>query len=312
MRKFLNQCHIEGYLYEHNLTQKITGQGSKNPGTEYISGTISIATDNAVTNIVDVHFTYVTVTTATGKANATYTTLKNIVDGNYKTYMEVGDQAVKLSVDSAIALNEFYSDRNGQEELVSVKRNEGGFVHKVDVLDEDETKRNSFKCDIIITGLTHKEADEERKIPESCTVKGAIFDFRKSLLPVEFTTYNPKAIEYFESQEPSNRNPFATQLWGNQVSMTTTREIRTESAFGDDDVRIVKSTRKDWVIKGSARVPYDWDDESSSMTVEELNKAIKNRELDLADLKHRSDEWKASRNSATPVKIAPSNGGFNF
>lgn len=44
--------------------------------------------------------------------------------------MEHGvDRATKLRVDSAIGLNEFFSTRTGTEELVSVKRNEGGFVH---------------------------------------------------------------------------------------------------------------------------------------------------------------------------------------
>ena len=40
---------------------------SKNPGTPFITGTISIATDDAMTNIVPVHFTYVTATFGSGK-----------------------------------------------------------------------------------------------------------------------------------------------------------------------------------------------------------------------------------------------------
>ena len=55
MKAMLNRTHIEGYLYEHALEKKVTGPNSKNPGTEFISGTVSIATDDAMTNIVPIH-----------------------------------------------------------------------------------------------------------------------------------------------------------------------------------------------------------------------------------------------------------------
>ena len=79
MKKMVNNTHIEGALYQHDLTLKVTGENSKNPGTEFISGNIEIATDDAGINIVPVHFTYVTATTAKGSANATFNVLKNII-----------------------------------------------------------------------------------------------------------------------------------------------------------------------------------------------------------------------------------------
>ena len=310
-KTMINQTHIEGVLYEHALEAKVSGDTSKNPGTPFITGTISIATDDAMTNIVPVHFTYVTTTFGSGKPNDTYTTLNNIVNGTFGTYMKDGaDKAVKLRVDSAIGLNEFFTDRNGKEELVSAKRNEGGFVHKVDALDEDDKVRNTFKTDMIINCVTHVDADEEKGLPEKCVVKGAIFDFRKSLLPVEFSATNPNAMRYFESLDATQRNPVFTCVWGRQVSETIVKQIRTESAFGEDEVREVKNTRRDFVITGASKEPYVWDDESS-ITVAELNAAIQKREIDLAAMKKRQDEYKASKNRITPVAV-PTQGGFNF
>lgn len=314
MMKMTNETHIEGYLYEHALELKKSGPNSKNPGTEFISGTISIATDEDCLNIVPVHFTYVTATTATGKANATFATLANIVDDTYGTVMKVGkDNAVKLRVDSAIGLNEFYSDRNGTEELVSAKRNEGGFVHVVtDGLAEDEKNRNTFKCDMLITSVRHIEGDEEKGTVDKAVIKGAIFDFRKSLMPVEFTATNPNAMNYFEGLEASSTNPILTRVWGRQISETVVRKIVEASAFGDDSVREVKSNRKDWVITGARPEPYVWDDDST-LTAAEVNEALKNRELALAAMKTRQDEYKASRGTAAPkASIAPSAGTFNF
>ena len=309
MRKCINQTHIEGFLYDHKLELKESGPNSKNPGTKFISGTIDIATDDAGINIVPVHFTYVTEKTAKGSTNATFTTLMNIIDEKFSTIMAKGkDNAVKLRVDSALGLNEFYSDRNGTEELISVKRNEGGFVHVADSLNEDENTRNTFTCDMLITNVSIKEADEEKNLPEKAIIKGAIFDFRGSLLPVEFSAINPKAIDYFTSLEATSKNPTFTKVWGRQVSETIVRTITEESAFGEDSVREVKSSRKDFVITGAARETYEWDTEGV-LTANELAEAITARETYLATMKQRQDEYKASQGANV---AAPSNAGFNF
>ena len=311
MKKMTNTTHIEGLLYEHKLELRESGPNSKNPGTKFIMGTVDIATDDACTNIVPVHFTYVTATTAKGATNATFTTLSNIVDGKYGSVMANGkDNAVKLRIDSALGLNEFYTDRNGQEELVSAKRNEGGFVHVADSLAEDENVRNTFKCDMLITGVKEVEADEEKNLPAKAIVRGAIFDFRGSLMPVEFSAVNPNAIKYFVGLGASNASPTFTCVWGRQVSETIVREIRTESAFGEDEVREVKNTRKDFVITGASKEPYAWDDEST-LTANEVAEAVAARETYLATIKARQDEYKASKNAATAA-AAPSKTGFNF
>ena len=311
MMKVKNETHIEGILYEHALEAKVTGPNSKAPGTNFISGTISIATDDAMTNIVPVHFTYVTEKTSKGGVNATYSLLQNIIDGVVGTYMQDGaDKAAKLRVDSAIGLNEFYTDRNGKEELVSVKTNEGGFVHTTNVLAEKETDRNTFKCDMVITQVTHIDADDERKTPEKAIIKGVVFNFRNEILPVEFTATNAGAMAYFEDLGATASNPVFTKVWGRQVSEVMKREIREESAFGEDSVREVQSTRKDFVITGAAKEPYEWDSEDTILA-SELTTAIANRETYLATMKQRRDEYKASKGQATPAAVS-SKTEFNF
>lgn len=314
MKKMTNETHIEGRIYEHDLALKVSGPNSQTPGTQFIGGSVSIATDEECLNVVQVYFTYVTATTKKGSTNATFTTLKNIIDGAFKTVMKDGkDNATKVRIDSAVGLNDFYvEDRNnpGQLELVSAKRNIGGFVHVADALAEDENIRNTFKCDMLITNVTRKEADEERNLPEKAIVKGYVFDFAGSLLPIEFSATNPNAINYFEGLEASPSNPTFTKVWGRQISETIVREIREESAFGDASVREVKSTRKDFVITGAQTEPYIWDDEST-MTVAELKEKIAARETHLATVKQKYLEYKASQ-KAPVAATAPATGGFNF
>lgn len=309
MRKVVNRTHVEGYLYQHTLELKESGPNSKNPGTKFISGNIEVATDDAMVNIVPVHFTYVTATTASGKENATFGTLMNIINGVIPCVMKDGaDRAGMIRIDSAIGLNEFYSDRNGKEELVSVKRNEGGFVHATNSLDEDENNRNTFECDIIITNVRHVDGDEEKGVDEKAIVKGAVFNFRNELLPVELSVLNPNAMSYFEGLEASPRNPVFTKVKGRQVSKVITRTIEEEGAFGTS-VREVKNTQKDFVITWALKEPYLWDDEST-ITANEMTELMAKREVALADMKARQDEYKASKN--TPINMAPAAGAFNF
>lgn len=309
MMKVRNKTRIDGRLYQHTLELKESGPNSKNPGTKFITGNVEIATDDAITNIVTVHYTYVTATTSTGKSNATFNVLKDIIDGKLGSVMANGaDNAAIITIDSAIGLNEFYSDRNGQEELVSAKRNEGGFAVVKSAADEDESKRNTFDVDMIITGTRMIEADEEKNLPEKMILKGAIFDFRNALLPVEFSVLNPRAISYFESLEITQRNPVFTRLQGRLVSEVIKTQRVEESAFGDPIVKEYASTRKDWVVTWAASEPYAWDDEST-ITTAELTKAMADRETYLATVRQRQEEYKASKNQAA---AAPANQGFNF
>ena len=310
--KLTNKTQVEGYVYQHSLEKKVSGPNSNNPGTEYIAGNLDVLTDDAGVNVVTVHFSYVTATTKNGKPNGTFTVLNDIIDGKIGNVMANGkDVAGKVSIDSAIGLNEFYTDRSGKEELVSAKRNEGGFVHAVSSINEDEKTRNTFECDIVITGVSIREADEEKNLPEKAVVRGAIFDYSGALLPVELSVINPIAISYFTGLDASSKNPTFTKVKGRQISEVTVRKIVEEGAFGEPSVREVSNTRKDYVITWAAREPYAWDDEST-MTAQQLLKAMSDREIKLAEIKKRQDDWKAQKNQAPSAFSAPATGIYNF
>ena len=318
MRKTVNQTHVEGYLYEHKLQLRTAGENSKNPGTQFIMGTIDIATDEALTNIIQVHYTYVTPTTKSGATSQNFTILSNIINGVYKTVMGSGkEEAAKLRIDSAIGLNEFYSSRNGAEELVSVKRNEGGFIHVVTDALHDESERNTFKVDMVITNVFHVEADPDRGLEERATIKGCIFDFRNAILPVEFTAVKPGAIDFYTSLEPSPNHPVFIKFWGKQVSQAITRVYAedSDSSWGEGDVRTVTSNRKDWIITGGSKEPYTFGGADDDISTEEMKKAMSDRELYIAGIKARQDAYQSSRAGAAAADVsnaAATAGGFNF
>ncbi len=310
-KKMINKTFIQGVLYQHTLEKKVVNNPeSANNGVEYITGNIEIATDAAKVNIVPVHFSFVTATTKQGKPNSTFTTLSDIISGKHGSIMTDGeDNAVMLTVDSAIGLNEFYTDRNGKEELVSAKRNEGGFVHIANVINDDEKTRNTFETDIIITNVRHVDADVEKGYPEKAIVKGAIFNFRNDVLPVEFSVVNTNAINYFEGLEAAPKNPIFTRVRGRQISETIVKRIEEESAFGETYIKEVPNTRKDFVITWAQSEPYVWDDEESILATE-FAELLANRNTYLATLKKRNDEYKASKGQGTAKSVA--NDGFDF
>lgn len=321
MRKNLNTEHIEGRVYEHDLALKVTGPNSKAPNTEYIGGSIKVAVDEECLNVITVKFTYVTATNKNGSANKTFAVLKKIIEGG-KTVMADGmDEAIKVKIDTAIALNDFYTDN---DELVSVKENNGGFVDIVTSLC-DEAARNTFKVDMLITGVTRTEADPEKNIDKPfLTIRGAIFNFKNDLLPVDFRVDNPAGMKYFEDLGVTNAEPVYTQVWGRINSLTSKVTVTEESAFGEASVRVVERSVKNWTITGAKPTPYDFGEENV-LTVEEVTKAMQDRQTMLATKKAEREAYlaqkaanggasafgAASASNATPSFSAPA-GNFNF
>ena len=321
MRKNVNSEHIEGRVYQHNLELKtVSNQSSKNFGKQFINGTIEVATDEAGLNVVPVKFLYVTEMTAKGGKNKTYTELMKIIT-NGKTWITDGAaDATKVSIDTSLALNDFVAS---DDTMVSAKENQGGFVTIVGELKEDEAARSTFRTDIVITGFQRVEADSERNIAQDYgVIRGAVFDFRNALLPVEFHVRNPLAINYFESLDITGAEPMYTQVWGNIVNKTESYNKTVESAFGGPAVDVRERKVREWLVTGALKVPYDFGDEKV-MTAEELTKAAQDREVHLAEVRKQREDYLAQKNTsnkaftATPVAptagpaVAPV-GNFNF
>ena len=296
MRKATNSERIEGRVYQHSLTVKtVQNQTSPNFGKEFIAGDIEIAVDEAGLNVIPVHFTYVTPTTSSGAENRTFSVLKKIIDGG-KTWITNGkDEALKVRIDTAIALNDFYT-QDGT--LVSTKKNEGGFVSIINGELAPENERNTFTVDMLITAVNRIEKNEEKNINEDfVTVRGAIFNFRNELLPLDFLVRNADGMKYFEDLGVTGAEPLYTKVWGRINCGTILNEVKEDSAFGESAVRTYERKIREWVITGTAKVPYEFGDENV-LTADEVTKAQQDREVMLAETKKRSEEYRASKSTA--------------
>ena len=316
MKKMINTERVEGRVYQHNLVKKtVQNQASQNFGKEFISGNIEVAVDEEGMVIIPVHFTYVVEQTNNGNKNATYTNLDRIINGG-KTWITDGkDEALKVRIDTALALNDFYTQ---DDRLVSAKVNEGGFVSIISELGP-ENERNTFTEDMLITNVVRVEADPEKNIDKDyVVVKGAVFNFRNALLPVDFIVKNEEGMGYFEDLNASANEPVFTKVWGRINCGSISNEVKEETAFGEEAVRTYERKIREWIITGTAKVAYDFGDETV-LTAAEVQKAMQDRELMLADTKKRSDEYKAQRAAGTASVSAPTTntvvankGTFNF
>ena len=330
-KEFINEERIEGYIYSigsnfNQLSERTSGENSKNPGTPYIAGDLDIAVDEDGLNVVTVHYTYVTPTYAkSGKPNSTYTTLKRIIDNPEKTWLTGGkENAFKVQCTKvSIGLNDFIA---GDGKKVSAMRNQGGFCTIVDEFSKD-AERNKFTADMLITKVTHIDADPEKNIKEDfTTVSGAIFGYGQNLpalLPVSFVVRNQLGMAYFEGLEPSYQAPVFTKVWGQINCKTVTTVKKEESAFGEAAVQTYERKSREYVITGTAKVPYDFGDEKV-LTKEEVIAMDQARQIMLAEIEKRANENKvnqavngisfgAAMATSKSVQQAPvSIGDFNF
>ena len=316
MRKNINTENIEGRVYEHDLAIKtVQNEKSENYGKEFINGSLSVATDEAGLNVLTVHYTYVTEITKQGKQNATYSNLKKIIEG--KTWVKDGkDNAIKVRLNPSAALNDFYPQ--GGDQLVSQQRNEGGFVSIVTDLKPEGEARQKFTFDTIITGAVLVEADPERNITNDYVkINCAIFNFRNDILPFELIAKSKGAMDYFLNLGASKSEPVYTQVWGEILSTTVKIEKTIESAFGEPTVDITERNKKEWVVTGAKPETYVFGEENT-ITVEELTKALANRNVYLEEVKTRAKEYYATKGNAISTNPAPAQtsqipvGGFNF
>lgn len=316
-RKNINNFTVIGRIHSYGengknmLEVKTSGPNSKNPGTEFIAGTINVATDEIGLNVVPVHFTYVTGTYGqSGKVNPNFSILKNII-ANGKTWVDAGkDGATKIKIDGAIALNDWWTKENDQDRLVSNKVNEGSFINVLTELPA-ESERTKFTTDMLITRVKHVEADGD-KIKEDYTILGgAIFNFRNEILPLELLVRNPQGMKYFESLDLDE--PIYTKVWGKINCSTISNTITEESAFGEASVRTFEKKVREWVVTGCSQTGYEYGDEEV-LTAEDIQKALGDREVMLAEAKKRSEEAKAGNTQVTAAPAAPKAkaGGFNF
>lgn len=314
--KFINTEKIEGYVYStgkdfNQLGERVTGENSKNPGTKYIAGDLDIVVDETGINVVTVHYSYVTEFYNSGKPNSTYKVLKEIIDNPERTWIKGGkENAFKVQCTGvSLGVNDFIGSDGSK---VAALRNENGFCSIINEFDE-QSQRNFFKMDMLVTKVTRVEADPEKNIEKDyATISGCVFGYGPKIIPATFIMKNEAGIKYFENLDVSNANPTFTNVWG-EINCSTEKIVkREESAFGEAAVQVYDKKVKEYVITGGKPVPYDFGDEDV-LTKEDVMQMSQERQVMLAEVEKRYNESKAKKaaKSTTTATTVP-DGDFVF
>ena len=307
--------------------KKVTNVKSAYYGADFISGEIFIATDEEGLNVIPVHYTFVREFTKSNTVNSTFVNLKQIIE-NGRTWLNVGkDAAQKLRVEPSLALNDFYPQ--GGDQLVTRQRSEGGFVTFISDLNPVENARNKFTFDTIIYDTTIVPADPDHNILEDFVrIKAYVFDFKNAILPVVLIAKDSKApgsVNYFIGLNASTNNPVYTKVMGEIINSTVKIDKVMENAFGGTIVDSSVRQEREWVITWAQPQPYVFDI-AETITKDELNKALTDRNIYLEEVKANAKAYYAQRNTgaAAPTpQAAPAvsmtgtmgnipQGAFNF
>jgi len=278
MKKMINKTVVEGVLLEKELRSGV----AEKSGVKYIAGKLHLETEDGNTISVEL---YEGEKTSKGLENPKFATLKSIYD-NAKTKHSGAEKPTLLKINSAFGTNDWY---NKEGELVCSLVNKGGYINVVSAT----SPKSEFEVDVVIQSVVPEIRNEVET--GRAYVNGLIFNYANQALPAKFVVDNPKGVAFFAALP---KNTF-TRVWGKQVNSSVTSERMEESAFGDAKVAKTSYTRKEFVITGAQVEPYD----DMQLTADELNTAIQNRNLAMAELKNRTVSKETSK---------PAFGGFSF
>lgn len=299
MKKVINRANIHGYVYDCNLKiSEVKKADSPVFGTKFITGKISVATDEECINVVDIRFGYVPPTTKNGSPNKTYDVLDQIMNG--ATVLKDGkENAIKVTASPSIVCNDFM---NRQNELVSAKSLEGGFISIVNSV----TPQAKFEADFLVTKYTHYDEDTENEKPEYGKLDGYVFLFNGAIQPVSFNVKDAGGMGYFESAVVPDQ-PLFLKVEGDIISKTIKVKKEEQGAWSVI-VKEYDQTFREYLIT-QAKEAYELGDESI-LTQDEYKKALADRELKLAEVKKAHEERQNAPATTAPAPAAE--GGFGW
>lgn len=248
-----NNVSLMGKLYNYKLEERQSDNGS------YIFGTVTLEVDDKGT-IVDAQF-FATPTYKSGKPNRTYTTLEEMIAGNYNTVVDNGDEADWLEFSGASIDSSYFPSQREQGEVATAQRIRGSFINA------NRTHRygNKWKLDFVITQIQDVEADEEKHYPRYVKVSGySVNDYAGRVDEVRFQARDEAAMNYISGLTATPNEPYFVSTWGEIRNVISTSV--TKNAFGEDEVSEYTNTQ--WVITGMNPEPYEMFEEYSAFKAE--------------------------------------------
>lgn len=293
---FKNKVVFVGTLVDIDL--KIEDYNRKDTGEPYqaIVGNYTIDTGGQAVNLR----AFIQDTFRSGKANRAFGTAMRWIEDpeSYK--------GRSYKIDTNIGDNSFIPD--GQTDVVQQTAIQSGFIDDRNV----GLPRAEFTEDVLIltdpVELYNKDDEPTGKFRLDAT----IFDYMDVAFPASFIIEAKEAVAYFENLGASRENPVLIEVWGKVINNLIEREIVTESAFGEPNIEIQTTSRRENIITGAAMEPKEITDEVAKVIMDG-KAAYEAKIAELKDSKKQSGFGGASATtSAATGGAKPASGTFNF
>ncbi|KFZ25964.1 MAG: hypothetical protein KQ78_01920 [Candidatus Izimaplasma bacterium HR2] len=271
IKESLNKINVQGILLENNLEQ---AQNEK-LGT-FISGTLVVRVGDSD---IPVNF-FSKEIKKDGGLNKIFISLKKLM---LFPSVATDGEGVKVNMTGgAISGRDFYTD---DLELISYSELKCNFCKK-------STKNYIEEAKFEFEGIVRKVYDEIKNDQETdrLVVEIVGVNYAETALPVKFVVAKEKAIAYIKTYYASGKT---VKVNGDIIYTTEKIKKVTESAFGDDIVKIFDKVTKDFIITAGTQ-PYDENDYSQ----EAIQKIMQNRNIFLEGEKAKKVAKMNSKNSA--------------
>jgi len=303
MKQMVNEINLQGYVFsiggrDGSLYHGHTSAESKRPNTDYISGTLNIATDEDCTNIVPARFNFVTeFFSKSGKENSSWGVLNDIENNDLTVSSKGKDGAYKIRITASASSNPFVGQDGNLVDRPSIDVN---FAHP-SANGFNEKQRNTFKFDMVMVNYIEREVEDGDNYGQ---INGYVFNtFRREATPVVLVIRNQNGMNYFEGLGASTGNPIGIHVWGRIVSTTIRHEHQIESAWGEPTIEYTTTTTREWLIDGSSPETLPFGDESF-ITEDELIECLNNHENIVAAAKERAEQ-RNNNSSKSAFAAAP-------
>lgn len=279
LRQGTNRVTIVGILKEKNL--KLINKDGKNG----VAGDLVIQTGENQEHKIKI-FAYDK--KEDGTDNGLYKGFKTIYD-EYVSLADDPNNATVVSIKNAsFKANDFAM----AGKLINNVEITANFIQRAKDGEEDKA---SFEVELFYTSIK-EEVDKDGEETGRVEVKGYIVGFGGRLIPISFVTANKEVAEYIKNNFEKNKTG---TLAGNIVSTIERKTIKKEG-FGQAREEEFIKTVKEFAITGGDD-QLDSDDEKA-YKIEDIKKAVKERELLLEELKNKDSKKVSSSKSANKNK----------
>ena len=294
LRQSENKAVVEGILSEMKFEKKVGDSKSQHPGVEYITGNLTLKTDELNFTRVGA-FSWALAKDEKGnfaKENSIFKGLETVMN-EYKTISEVGeDEATKVRITRGDF--NFYTTQDGRE-AVSVKSN---FFNRVT---DNYDPKSTFEIETYISSMV-PEMDKEGEETGRLIVKGWTVAY-DGVKPV--TLIAPKEDNIASAVESTFEVGQTTRFYGQMINNRVEIVKEIPMAIGPARKEVSYSYKNEFVINGASEAYEEGVSEHTPYEKSAIDLAIQERN-------NRIDEEEAKKlkgsnpfnNNSTPSGAA--------